>query len=179
MKKIGYSDFIRICRIERVDTWCSWLSVRGDGIYIQMPDDDTELTPEERAVLTEHPADDLTKPALSFPCDLPSLVAFLEQQAIGIDIDDVLGYETAQRSENVIYEIKSKSAAQAQDETILSILRSKGYNPLALPPYKPGKAGVKAEIRKVLGNKGMWVGKTVFNKAWERLKANDDIAYQK
>ncbi len=93
MKKIGYSDFIRICQIERVDTWCDWLSLREDGVYIKKPDDDFVLTPDERAVLTEHPTGNLNEPALSFPCDVSTLMNFLEKQAIGVAIDDVVDYQ--------------------------------------------------------------------------------------
>ncbi|UYO95037.1 hypothetical protein [Pollutimonas sp. M17] len=97
MKKIGYSDFIRICQIECVDTWCDWLSLRKDGVYIKKPDDGVELTPDERAVLTEHPTGNLNEPALSFPCDISTLMAFLESQEIGVDIDDAylraVGYQ--------------------------------------------------------------------------------------
>jgi len=70
-------------------------------------------------------------------------------------------------------------ASQAQDEAILSMLRDKGYDPLAMPPYAPGKPGVKAEIRRAIGDRGMWTGETVFDKAWERLAKNGDIAYRK
>lgn len=97
MKKIGYSDFIRICQIERVDTWCDWLSLREDGVYVKKPDDDVALTPDERAVLTEHPTGNLDEPALSFPCDISTLKDFLEKQEIGGVIDDVymgsVGYQ--------------------------------------------------------------------------------------
>ena len=66
--------------------------------------------------------------------------------------------------------------AAAQDAEILAELR-KLYDPLALPKYKPGKPGVKASIRRALGDSGLWGGSTVFNKAWERLTRNGDIAY--
>lgn len=69
-----------------------------------------------------------------------------------------------------------KQRSHARDEEILKLLRKKGYDPLALPPYANDKPGVKAEIRKALGNKGLWAGTTVFDKAWERLRKNGDIA---
>ena len=69
--------------------------------------------------------------------------------------------------------------SQAQDTEILKLLSNKGYEPLELPPYRPGVAGVKAEIKSALGNKGMWSGATVFDKAWERLSGSGRIAYKK
>ena len=66
--------------------------------------------------------------------------------------------------------------AAAQDAEILAELR-KLYDPLALPKYKPGKPGVKAEIKKALGTSGIWAGSTVFRKAWERLSESGAIAY--
>lgn len=178
MKKIGYSEFIRICQIDGcVSAWCDWLSIRADGVYIKVPDESLGLTPEERAVLTEHPIGDLTKPALSFPCDFASLMAFLEQQAIGIEIDDAQ-VEELLGDANTAQAIKPKSASQAQDEAILSVLRARGYDPMALPPFEQGRPGVKAEVRTELGSKGMWAGTTVFKKAWERLTRNGDIAYR-
>lgn len=177
MKNIGYSDFIRICQIERIDTWCDWLSIRPDGVYVEPPGDDVELTPEERATLTEHPTGNLNEPALSFPCDVSTLAAFLERQEIGVAIDDAylrsVGYPECGEP------IKPKQRSQVQDEEILALLRTRGYDPLALPPYAPGKSGVKAEIKAALGNKGMWAGKTVFSKAWDRLTKNKDIAYRR
>lgn len=64
---------------------------------------------------------------------------------------------------------------QAQDLAILTCLKDAGYDPKALPKNNPGKPGVKAETYATIGRKGMWAGRTVFKKAWERLTANGDI----
>ncbi|UUZ68535.1 hypothetical protein LP416_00195 [Polaromonas sp. P2-4] len=66
--------------------------------------------------------------------------------------------------------------AAAQDADILAMLKCKGFDPLALPRNETGKPGVKAEIRNALGQTGLWAGATVFDKAWERLRRNRDIA---
>lgn len=63
----------------------------------------------------------------------------------------------------------------AQDATILAAIRQAGYDPLALPKNEPGKSGVKLEIRNVLKGNSLFVGSTVFDKAWVRLKVNGDI----
>lgn len=66
----------------------------------------------------------------------------------------------------------------AQDQAILSKLRELSHDPRALPMYKAGKPGVKAKVRAAIGSKGMWVGPRVFDKAWERLSQNKEIAYR-
>ena len=65
----------------------------------------------------------------------------------------------------------------AQDAAIIASLRNAGHNPLALPMYKLGKPGVKSATREALGDTGIWAGSTVFEKAWERLTRNGNIAY--
>lgn len=64
----------------------------------------------------------------------------------------------------------------AQDAKILEALRARGYDPKDLPVPARGKAGVKAEIRKALAAEPLFLGVKVFNKAWQRMRENDDIA---
>lgn len=61
---------------------------------------------------------------------------------------------------------------QFQEREILRVIEELSYEPKNLPQNKPGKAGVKAEVRKKLS-----FPVKVFDKAWERLKANVDIQY--
>lgn len=68
--------------------------------------------------------------------------------------------------------------AAAQDAALISSLRAAKHDPLALPKNVRGKPGVKAATRVALGNGGLWAGSTVFEKAWERLTRNGDIAYK-
>lgn len=63
----------------------------------------------------------------------------------------------------------------AQDAAILAAIRAAGFNPLALPKNETGKPGPKAAVRQAMNGKPLFVGKTVFNKAWERLSARGDI----
>lgn len=77
--RVGYSDFIRLCRIEDPDDHWPWLSIKGDGVYVKEPDDPS-LTHIERATISEHPSGNLKEPALRFPCTLPALQEFLEEQ---------------------------------------------------------------------------------------------------
>ena len=71
---------------------------------------------------------------------------------------------------------KPLQRSSAQDAMILTAIRKAGHNPLALPVNEPGKAGVKAEIRNALRNEKLLTGSTVFDKAWERLRKQGDIA---
>jgi hypothetical protein len=66
----------------------------------------------------------------------------------------------------------------AQDLAILCEIEKLGYHPLALPKNPSGKSGVKAVIRAALSKNLLFTGTTVFNKAWERLTAREDIAIQ-
>lgn len=88
--KIGYSDFVKLCRVDDPKTWIEWLSVEPDGVYVKVFPD--WLTPEERAVLSEHPTGNLKEPALKFPCTLKELETFLETTGLYgcIDAFDLL-----------------------------------------------------------------------------------------
>lgn len=63
----------------------------------------------------------------------------------------------------------------AQDAAILSTLAALNINPLAIAKNKAGKPGIKAKVRTALDGNSLFVGATVFDKAWERLSARGDI----
>lgn len=98
MKNIGYSEFIRICKVDEPDKWCDWLSIQSDGIYVREFSEMIYLTYEERSILTKHPTGNLLEPALRFPCTLDELRAFLEDQAIGLAIEDEYSEKTQEKS---------------------------------------------------------------------------------
>jgi hypothetical protein len=79
---IGYSDFVRLCRVDDPAHWVRWLSIRPEGVWISPPPDDTNLEPTERALWYEHPEKDVTKPLLTFPCSLLQLQDFLESAGV-------------------------------------------------------------------------------------------------
>ena len=81
--------------------------------------------------------------------------------------------ETAKAASN-----KPLQRTAAQDAEILCEIKKQGYDPLALPGNPRGKQGVKAVIRAALLDNPLFVGSTVFNKAWERLTARSDIVIQ-
>lgn len=66
----------------------------------------------------------------------------------------------------------------AQETAILGQIKALGFNPAALPKNPPGKAGVKRDVREALSNDPLFTGATVFDKAWQRLRDNDEIVTQ-
>ncbi len=70
---------------------------------------------------------------------------------------------------------KPMQRSAAQDAAIINEIRGQGLDPLALPKNKPGKAGIKSSIKTALQGSELFVGPTIFTKAWERLTANGDI----
>ncbi len=66
----------------------------------------------------------------------------------------------------------------AQDSAILCEIKKLGFNPMSLAKNPSGKPGVKAAVRAALLQSPLFTGRTVFDKAWERLTAHADIAIQ-
>jgi hypothetical protein len=79
---IGYSDFVRLCRVDNPENWNPGVSIRSDGVYVVPLPSDANLTPEERSTLSWHPTGNLNEPALPFPCSLDDLRAFLESAGL-------------------------------------------------------------------------------------------------
>lgn len=67
--------------------------------------------------------------------------------------------------------VKAKPAQRLQEEQILQVISELGYKADALPKWIAGKPGVKAEVKDSFAN---WSDK-VFDKAWERLRADKSI----
>lgn len=68
---------------------------------------------------------------------------------------------------------------KAQENEILACLTTMGLVPKNLPKLIPGKSGTKAEVRKKLSESSNFAGKAAFDKAWIRLRANEEIAESK
>jgi hypothetical protein len=66
---------------------------------------------------------------------------------------------------------------RAQEEAILETLKYLNFNPMALPPNTPGLPGVKAACKKALLKSPLFSGRTVFDRAWERMRGFSDIKY--
>lgn len=68
---------------------------------------------------------------------------------------------------------------RAQEEAILSALRSLGHEPAQLEANREGRPGAKAEVRQRLASERPDLFPrhgTTFDKAWERLRARKEIA---
>lgn len=75
---ISYADFVRIFDIEDETEFPGFL-VKPDGVWVDFPPSDADwLGSEERATLSEHPHEDLSTPALKFPCTTEELRGFLD-----------------------------------------------------------------------------------------------------
>ncbi|APW47069.1 hypothetical protein [Rhodoferax antarcticus] len=82
-------------------------------------------------------------------------------------------------ADSVVGELKKPAQRFAvQEAAILDAIREPGYDPMELPKNAPGKPGVKAAIRANLVGKNPVFPKdgSQFEKAWERLRSNGEIA---
>jgi hypothetical protein len=70
-----------------------------------------------------------------------------------------------------------RQRSQAQDEEIITAIKKLGHDPKALPKNQPGRPGVKNAVRQQLSGSNLFVGKRVFDIAWERMSKAGDIAY--
>lgn len=71
---------------------------------------------------------------------------------------------------------KPKPKGLMQEDAIINWLRSKNYDPLALPKNTPGKSGIKANCRDcLLANRSELFTKSTFADAWKRLRKENRI----
>ncbi|MCX7178899.1 MAG: hypothetical protein NTX56_09055 [Proteobacteria bacterium] len=84
---IGYADFVAICQVDDPKNFGGF-RVEGNGLYVDLPNADATLTPEERATVTWHPTGRYDKPALPLPCTLGQLRAFLPDAGMAGYIDE-------------------------------------------------------------------------------------------
>lgn len=130
----------------------------------------------------------------------------LEQQPSQLKIDEKLTQETGVRHITLIsldrwaqltYEITiietakdrkadnlptssegARNKQSEQENVIEDTIRQQGHDPRSLPRANAGKAGVKAAVRKILVKKHpLFDTEVIFNKAWERLSAEEHIGY--
>ena len=71
---------------------------------------------------------------------------------------------------------RQPSTPAQRESAILAKIVELGHDPKNIPKAESGKAGVKSTVKKSLGSRGIWSGSTVFDKAWEKLRANCDVA---
>jgi len=124
----------------------------------------------------------LKDPQTLAPCLFPLPMALVSVDALRayfkgrltIEVEAVPGESAPVQPEPV----KPVQRSAAQDQAILAAIERQHLNVLALPKPRPGKAGVKAATRASLEGVNPLFPKdsTVFDKAWERLRRNGDIA---
>lgn len=71
---------------------------------------------------------------------------------------------------------KPRTRLRDQEKAILAGISDLGYDPKQLPKNSPGKDGVKKQVRVRLAENSLFEGTTVFDRAWERLRKDGDIA---
>jgi hypothetical protein len=64
---------------------------------------------------------------------------------------------------------------RAQENEILKLLKTQGYDPLKLEARQPGKPGPKAEIRTLALHSPKLFTQSSFDKAWERLRSDGAV----
>lgn len=79
-KIIGYGAFVGLCRVQDLNDWGPSLSIRADGVYVNIPP--PGLTPWEVEALAEHSTGNLSEPTLKFPCSLNEFQTFQEVHGV-------------------------------------------------------------------------------------------------
>lgn len=74
---------------------------------------------------------------------------------------------------------KPRRRQREQEEAIVAEIQGLGYEPLQLPKKPPGKGGIKETVRDVLATTPLFIGTTVFDKAWERLQKDRTLGTAK
>ena len=77
-------------------------------------------------------------------------------------------------AENAEIHVKSKQRRSSQEETILRLITSMGFEAMAIPKATPGKRGIKAQVKAMLRTEPGWEG-SIFDKAWQRLRDDGRI----
>jgi hypothetical protein len=100
-------------------------------------------------------------------------------QTLGVDAVPYLMRQAVNQAapvEQSAPDVKRISVTGQQGDAILAWLKSKNHDPLKLPVAPSGKAGVKKECGDaVCKSMKLFTSRSVFNTAWDRLRANDEI----
>jgi hypothetical protein len=90
--ELGYAEFMEFAEADYTghldpDDYGTNFEIRADGIYVKPLPSGVDLTPKERAALTQHPRGRPDEPALAFPFMLRNLKVFLDWAAhVGHDV---------------------------------------------------------------------------------------------
>jgi len=115
--KIGYANVVAL--LGDILSQDDGLTLKADGIYVVLPPEDILilLTPDEIEAISMHPKNDLTKPALKFPCTIKEFESFVE--FFGLD-DEVV----RERMKKFSATIKQEPPRTRNQDNILLIKRT-------------------------------------------------------
>jgi hypothetical protein len=92
----------------------------------------------------------------------------------------LMGQQEGLSDQKAVPQPVARTKLRDQGKAILLEIRNQGHDPKNLPKSKPNAPGVKAKVRAVLQKpSGLFNGPKVFDKAWERLREDGDIADKK
>jgi hypothetical protein len=174
---VRYADFISICNVRNPANFDGF-RVETNGLYTIVPGQNETLMPKERAALSWHPTGVYDQPALPLPCTVAQLRTFVNEAGLGgcIDEDAIAGL-AAQEGVSWANGLSIAMPRQrAQERNILTLLRSRDFDPMHLPLRSKGAPGAKAEIKEAaLLLKPAIFTQNSFDKAWQRLRSNRQI----
>lgn len=101
----------------------------------------------------------------------------IDRDRVGASVANAIDAEFAHEDSITLKSGVRVSVAEQQDNVILKWLRENNYDPLKLPVPPSGKAGVKKKCRDDIcaSIKQLFLSVSVFNTAWERLRASGEI----
>ena len=165
---VTYIDFSILTNC-KIDEKYSLYHISKEGVYARDVGDLAPCTPEEAANVYRF--NEAAK--LDFPTTAAHLVQWVENQNGEFSLPEnfeIALTDAIQLIRNTKY---PESRQRFQENEILRILKELKYIAAALPKSKPGVAGVKSEVRAKLD-----FSPGVFDKAWERLRASNEIIYK-
>ncbi len=130
MNDIGYEAFVGMCQVDTPQNWYGMV-VMEDGVWVKVPPHHALISAQERAALSAHPMNDLTIPALKFPCTYNQLRIFLKWMGDGF-VETYLGAEVLEvanatkkggRPKGSLYEAVEFAYKKFRDEGNTEILR--------------------------------------------------------
>lgn len=155
---------------------------------------------EKRAAIKKH--GELARLAAAYLCAVNDEINKGEQSRLRIDRElsnSMCAYVTltsldewtnAQYGKQILLQIENPILATAaqnkkspkrgtrmadQEKAIVRSIQEHGHNPMSFPPNRPGKRGVKDDIRKTLASNPLFGTVNVFDTAWDRCRADEKI----
>lgn len=113
------------------------------------------------------------KAKLNFPTTVAELFKWIEMQNGDFILPEKFLIAVNAITDGPINTRYPPSRQRQQEQEILKIIKSLGHDPKALPLNNPGTPGIKSKVRQQFNG-----SKTVFDKAWQRLRDFGEIKDQ-